>query len=82
MLLINQTLCTGSENNVLCSVSGVMSPNTAFTIDNTNIVFSEAPESTDVVDFVLVLGQTVDIGTPSDGTVTDATITHYTRFIF
>ena len=66
----SQAVAPGSENNVLCSVSGVMqAPNTAFTIDNTNIVFSEAPESTDVVDFVLVLGQTVDIGTPSDGTV-------------
>ena len=53
----------------------------AFTIDNTNIVFS-APESTDVVDFVLVLGQTVDIGTPSDGTVTDAKLHTTLRFIF
>ena len=69
----SQAVAPGSENNVLCSVSGVMqAPNTAFTIDNTNIVFSEAPESTDVVDFVLVLGQTVDIGTPSDGTVAAA----------
>ena len=69
----SQAVAPGSENNVLCSVSGVMqAPSSAFTIDNTNIVFSEAPESTDVVDFILVLGQTVDIGTPSDGTVTDA----------
>ena len=66
----NAAVAPGSENNVLCSVSGVMqAPNTAFTIDNTNIVFSEAPDAADTVDFVLVLGQTVDIGTPSDGTV-------------
>ena len=66
----NQAVAPGSENNVLCSVSGVMqAPSSAFTIDNTNIVFSEAPDAADTVDFVLVLGQTVDIGTPSDGTV-------------
>ena len=69
----NAAVAPGSENNVLCSVSGVLqAPNTAFTIDNTNIVFSEAPDATDTVDFVLVLGQTVDIGTPSDGTVAAA----------
>ena len=55
---------------MICSVSGVIqAPGTAFSIDGTNIVFSAAPLSTDVVDFVLVLGETVSIGTPSDGTV-------------
>ena len=72
-VLDNAAVAPGSENNVLCSVSGVMqAPSTAFTIDNTNIVFSEAPDAADTVDFIMVLGQTVDIGTPSDGTVTDA----------
>jgi len=65
----------GSENNVICSVSGVIqAPGSAFSINNTNIVFSAAPTSTDVVDFILVLGQTIDIGTPSDNTVTMAKI--------
>ena len=42
-VLDNAAVTPGSENNVLCSVSGVMqaNTNTAFTIDNTNIVFSE-----------------------------------------
>ncbi len=63
----------GSENNVICSVSGVIqAPGSAFSINNTNIVFSEAPDAADTVDFVLVLGQTIDIGTPSDGTVAAA----------
>ena len=63
----------GSENNVICSVSGVIqAPGSAFSINNTSIVFSAAPTATDVVDFVLVLGQTIDIGTPSDGTVAAA----------
>ena len=72
-VLDNAAVAPGSENNVLCSISGVMqAPSTAFTINNTSIVFSEAPDATDTVDFVLVLGETVSIGTPSDGTVTDA----------
>ena len=72
-VLDNAAVAPGTENNVLCSISGVMqAPSTAFTINNTNIVFSEAPDATDTVDFVLVLGQTVDIGTPSDGTVAAA----------
>ena len=63
----------GSENNVICSVSGVIqAPGSAFSINNTSIVFSAAPTATDVIDFVLVLGQTIDIGTPSDGTVAAA----------
>ena len=71
-VLDSAAVAPGSENNVLCSISGVMqAPSTAFTINGTNIVFSEAPDATDTVDFVLVLGETVSIGTPSDGTVGD-----------
>ena len=74
-VLDNTAVAPGTENNVICSVSGVIqAPGTAFSIDGTNIVFSAAPLSTDVVDFVLVLGETVSIGTPSDGTVTSAKI--------
>ena len=72
-VLDNTTVAPGTENNVICSVSGVIqAPGTAFSIDGTNIVFSAAPTSTDVVDFVLVLGETVTTGTPSDGTVAAA----------
>ena len=52
----------------------MQAPSTAFTINNTSIVFSEAPDATDTVDFVLVLGETVSIGTPSDGTVAAAQV--------
>ena len=72
-VLDNTAIAPGTENNVICSVSGVIqAPGTAFSIDGTNIVFSAAPLSTDVVDFVLVLGETVSVGTPSDGTVAAA----------
>ncbi len=74
-VLDNAAVAPGTENNVLCSISGVMqAPSTAFTINGTNIVFSEAPDATDTVDFVLVLGETVSIGTPSDGTVAAAQV--------
>ena len=72
-VLDSTAIAPGTENNVICSVSGVIqAPGTAFSIDGTNIVFSAAPTSTDVVDFVLVLGETVTTGTPSDGTVAAA----------
>ena len=74
-VLDSTAVAPGSENNVLCSVSGVLqAPSTAFTINATNIVFSAAPDAADTVDFILVLGNTVDIGTPSDNTVTMAKI--------
>jgi hypothetical protein len=74
-VLDSAAVVPGTENNVLCSVSGVMqAPSTAFSINGTNIVFSEAPDATDTVDFVLVLGETVSIGTPSDGTVAAAQV--------
>jgi len=74
-VLDSAAVAPGSENNVICSVSGVIqAPGSAFSINNTNIVFSAAPDANDTVDFVLVLGQTIDIGTPSDNTVTMAKI--------
>jgi hypothetical protein len=65
----------GSDNNVLCSLSGVMQApgsGNAFTISNSNIVFASAPDAADVVDFVIVLGDTISIGTPTDGTITNS----------
>ena len=67
----------GGENNVLCSLSGVIQApgsGNAFTINGSNIVFDSAPTAADTIDFVIVLGNTVDIGTPSDNTVTMAKI--------
>ena len=67
----------GGENNVLCSLSGVIQApgsGNAFTISGSNIIFDTAPTAADTIDFVIVLGNTVDIGTPSDNTVTTAKI--------
>ena len=71
-VLDNTAVVPGTENNVLCSLSGVIQApgsGNAFTISGSNIVFDSAPSSSDVVDFIIVLGNTIDIGTPSDGTV-------------
>ena len=63
----------GSENSMIVSVSGVIqAPGDAYTINNNQIVFSAAPEVSDTIDFIIVLGDLVSIGTPSDGTVTSS----------
>ena len=70
-ILDNSTVTPGTVNNVICSLSGVVqAPGTAFTLSTSNIVFSTAPGAADVVDFIIVLGETVAQGTPSDNTVT------------
>ena len=70
-VLDNAAVTPGTENNVLCSVSGVVqAPSSAFTISGSSIVFSAAPDAADVVDFIIVLGDTVAQGTPSENTVT------------
>ena len=60
----------GSQNSLLVSVSGVIqAPGDAFTINNNTITFTEAPGSSDTIDFVIILGDLVSIGTPSNDTV-------------
>jgi len=66
---------------LLISVGGVIQePETAYTVSGSNITFTEAP-STSADFFGIVLGDTLDIGVPSDNTVsagklqTDAVVT-------
>ena len=74
-VLDNSAVTPGTVNNVLCSLSGVIqAPSSAFTLSTSNIVFSAAPDAADVVDFVIVLGDTISIGTPTDNTVSMAKI--------
>ncbi len=53
--------------------SGTSQPSEGFVIDGSSIIFSNAPASGSDY-FILTLGTTVSIGTPSDGTVTEAKI--------
>ena len=62
-----------TANNCIVSLNGVIqSPTSAYTISGSTIVFSDTLTSSDTIDFILVLGDVLAIGTPSDGTVTAA----------
>ena len=65
-----------TANNCIVSLNGVIqSPTSAYTISGSTIVFSDALTASDSIDFILVLGDVLNIGTPSDGTVSFAKVT-------
>jgi len=74
----NLTLDSGayypsSANHLLVSLNGVMqAPQDSFTVSGSTIVFASTLASTDSIDFIMALGDVLDIGTPSDGTVTSS----------
>ena len=60
------------EAAILISINGVIQePTTDYTVSGTNITFTSAPASTDSF-FGIVMGRQLDVGTPSDSTVTPA----------
>jgi hypothetical protein len=62
-----------SARNLIVSLNGVtQAPESAYTVSGSNIVFASALTASDVIDYILVIGDAVDIGTPSDNTVGDA----------
>ena len=65
-----------TANNCIVSLNGVIqSPTSAYTISGSTIVFDSALTSSDSIDFILVLGDVLAIGTPSDSTVSFAKVT-------
>jgi hypothetical protein len=59
--------------NCIVSVNGVIqAPNTSYTISGSTIVFSTALSTTDTINFITVLGDVQNVGTPTAGTVTAA----------
>ena len=59
-----------TARNLIVSLNGVtQAPESAYTVSGSNIVFDSALTTSDVIDYILVIGDAVDIGTPSDGTV-------------
>jgi len=69
-LTVNGTAVSpGNEANCIISISGVVQDPSAFTITGSQISFSSNPASSDTF-FGTVLGDTFDIGTPTDSTVT------------
>jgi len=64
-----------TANNCLVSLNGILqAPTDSYTISGSTIIFSNALTTSDVIDFIIVLGDVLAIGTPSDATVTSAKI--------
>ena len=62
-----------SANHVICSLNGIIQkPVSSFTISGSNIVFASALTSSDSIDFIMLLGSTLDVGIPSDASITNA----------
>jgi hypothetical protein len=64
-----------SANHMIVSLNGVIQkPTDAYTVSGSTITFASALETGDVIDFIQILGNVLDLGVPSDGTVTTAKI--------
>jgi len=64
-----------SANHMIVSLNGVMQkPNSSYTIAGAVITFSSNLATGDVIDFIQILGDVLDLGVPSDATVTTAKI--------
>ena len=62
-----------SVNHMLVSLNGVIqAPTTSFTISGSTLTFASTLASSDSIDFIMVYGNVLDIGTPSDNTVSQA----------
>ena len=73
-LTVNGTaISPGNEANCIISISGVVQDPAAFTITGSQITFSSNPAASDTF-FGTVLGDVFDIGTPTDSTVTAASL--------
>ena len=65
-----------TANNCLVSLNGILqAPTDSYTISGSTIIFSSALTTSDVIDFIIVLGDVLNIGTPSDNTVSLAKLT-------
>jgi hypothetical protein len=74
-LLVGGVAVNPNQNQVICSLNGVVqSSGDSYTIANSQITFASALTSSDVIDFILILGDTLDVGVPSDDTVSTAKI--------
>jgi len=64
-----------NANHMLVSLNGVLQkPGSSFTISGSTITFASNLVTNDVIDFIILLGDVLNIGTPSDGTVATASI--------
>jgi hypothetical protein len=65
-----------SANNCLVSLNGILqAPTDSYTISGSTIVFSSALTTSDVIDFIIVLGDVLSLATVSDSTIGLAKLT-------
>ena len=63
-------------NQFLVSLNGILqSPTDSFTVASSTITFASNLVTGDVIDFIIVLGNSLDVGVPSDNTVSLAKLT-------
>lgn len=59
-----------SARNLIVSLNGItQAPDTAYSVSGSTITFSSALTSSDVIDYILVLGEVLTLNTPADNTV-------------
>ena len=64
-----------SANHMLVSLNGILqAPVTSFTVSGSTLTFASNLATGDVIDFVILLGNVLDLGTVSDGTIATAKI--------
>lgn len=65
-----------SVNHLIVSVNGVIqAPTDSFTVSGSTITFASSLSVSDTIDFIMALGNVLDIGTPSDSTVSLSKLT-------
>jgi hypothetical protein len=64
-----------SANHMIVSLNGtIQKPNSSFTVSGSTITFASNLVTNDVIDFIQILGDVLDLGVPSDATVSTAKI--------
>ena len=65
-----------SANHMLVSLNGILQkPGSSFTVSGSTITFASNLVTGDVIDFIQILGNVLDLGVPSDATVSLAKLT-------
>jgi hypothetical protein len=71
-----------SVNQFLVSLNGtIQAPTDSFTVSGSTLTFASNLATGDVIDFIMVFGNSLSAGTPTDGTVTSAKLATLTSAI-
>jgi len=75
-LLVGGVAVNPNQNQCIVSLNGVIqSSGNSYTIASSQITFASTLASSDVIDFILILGDTLNAGIPSDSSVDASKIT-------